>query len=294
MTGAAAVVPGVVLALGALLVLTAFRRPQPRLPDALAVLGDHSRPAASEDPLDRGVDRLGALLLRRVPGALPGALDRNLRLLGRTRTRHAGLKVAWAGVGLLAPPLWGLAMWLAIGLPPAVPALAGPVLAVIGFVLPDLLLRGSGTEVTQDATEALLTFFDLVTLERLANQSATQSLHAAASLSDAAVFATIRSALERARLQQRMPYGELKQTGRELGLPALVDLADVLRLDETGASLSGTLRARVRELRDAHLTAAKVAAAGVSERMTLFMVVPSLVFGLFFLVPPLLTLLSNG
>ena len=91
-----------------------------------------------------------------------------------------------------------------------------------------------------------------------------------------------------------MPYGELRDVGRQLELPALVDLADVMRLDESGASLSGTLRARVKELRDAHLTTMKVHASAESERMTLFMVVPSLVFGLFFLVPPLLTLMTNG
>ena len=108
------------------------------------------------------------------------------------------------------------------------------------------------------------------------------------------MFADIRAALERARLQQRAPYTDLKELGRELDLPALRDLADVMRLDESGASLSTALRARVKELRDGHLTAMKMAASEVSERMTMWMVVPSLVFGLFFLVPPLLTLVSSG
>jgi hypothetical protein len=49
----------------------------------------------------------------------------------------------------------------------------------------------------------------------------------------------------------------------------------------------------VRELRDAHLTQAKIAASAVSERMALFMVIPSLVFGLFFLVPPILRLVGG-
>ena len=52
--------------------------------------------------------------------------------------------------------------------------------------------------------------------------------------------------------------------------------------------------ARVKELRDGHLTAMKMAASEVSERMTMWMVVPSLVFGLFVLEPPLLTLVSSG
>jgi hypothetical protein len=89
-----------------------------------------------------------------------------------------------------------------------------------------------------------------------------------------------------------MPYDELKAEARRLDLPALSDLADVMRLDESGASLAGTLRARVRELRDAHLTDLKIAASDVSERMTVFMVIPSLVFGLVFLLPPILRLIA--
>lgn len=49
----------------------------------------------------------------------------------------------------------------------------------------------------------------------------------------------------------------------------------------------------MKELRDAHLTQAKIDAAAVSERMTVLMVVPSLIFGLVFLIPPLLRLLSS-
>ena len=66
-----------------------------------------------------------------------------------------------------------------------------------------------------------------------------------------------------------------------------------MKLDDSGASLSEALRARVKELRDAHLTRAKIEAAAVSERMTFLMVIPSLIFGLLFLVPPLLRLLGS-
>jgi len=182
-----------------------------------------------------------------------------------------------------------LSGWAGVELPAAV----GLVAALVGFFVPDILLRRAEHELNADATEALLTYFDLVTLERLANQSGSQSLRSAAAISDVTVFATIRDALERARLEQRAPYAELRRLGAELELPALVDAADVMALDEAGAALSDTLRARVRELRDAHLTRTKIAAAAVSERMALFMVIPSLVFGLFFLVPPILRLLGG-
>ena len=182
---------------------------------------------------------------------------------------------------------------LATGMSLALPLLAGLVLGLFGFFIPDIVIGRGAAATSSDATEALLTFVDLVTLERLANSSATQSLHAAAAVSNQAVFVAIRDSLQRARLEQRAPFAELKRLGEELELPALCDIADVMKLDDSGAALSGALRARVKELRDAHLTEAKIEAAAVSERMTFLMVVPSLIFGLLFLIPPLLRLLSS-
>lgn len=296
MTALAVILPGALLVLGVVLVIAAFRPQHARLADALAVLSDVAPAAPVEAAAEqtRGLDRLGSWWVRSRQVVAPRDLERQLRLRGRSLTRHYAYKLVAAAAGFLAPLLVGLAMWVVFGEAPVMPLVLGLALGLVGFLLPDLLLRGASAEATEDATEALLTFFDLVTLERLANQSGTQALHAAAALSDVPVFADIRAALERARLQQRAPYSDLKELGRELDLPALRDLADVMRLDESGASLSTALRARVRELRDGHLTSMKMTASDVSERMTMWMVIPSLVFGLFFLIPPLLTLVGNG
>ena len=284
-------IPGMLLVLGLFLVVLAFRPEYVRLGDALASLGS-ARPAEPEDGAAPRGERWGRWWLNRRPAVVSAATERALELKGRSLARHYSLKLAGAAAGFLAPVALGVVA-LAVGQAAALPLLLSLVGALVGFIAPDLTLRGQGDELTADASESLLTFFDLVTLERLANQSATQSLHAAANVSDNAVFVQIRAALERARLEQRMPYAELKAVGQRLGLPALVDLADVVRLDETGAALSGTLRARVKELRDAHLTEVKMAANRVSERMTIFMVIPSLIFGLLFLTPPILTLISR-
>ncbi|MFV0453124.1 MAG: hypothetical protein ACK5LS_12950 [Propioniciclava sp.] len=293
MTAALLVVPGMLLALGLVLIISAFRVQHARLSDALAVIGDATpAPATTERPT--GIERIGSWWLERHPQAASPELDRQLQLRGRTQARHLGIKVLCAAAGLLIPLVALAAAAVITGSAPVLPLLACLVLGAVGFILPDIQLRVAARGTDADATEALLMYFDLVTLERLANQSAPQSLNAAASMSDVAVFASIRGALDRARLQQRLPYAELRELGRSLELPALVDLADVMRLDESGASLSSTLRARVRELRNAHLNATTMQAAEGSERMTIVMVVPSLILGLFFLVPPLLTLVTNG
>jgi hypothetical protein len=263
----------------------------PRLADALDLLDGQLASA----PVEAGtrVDRLGAWARSRLRQPVGADTLRRLRMAGRSVDRHYAHKVLTALAGLLIPPVLGLGLVLSGWAGVEVPAAIGLVAALVGFFVPDILLRRSEHELNADATEALLTYFDLVTLERLANQSGSQSLRSAAAISDVTVFASIRDALERARLEQRAPYAELRRLGAELELPALVDAADVMALDEAGAALSETLRARVRELRDAHLTRTKIAAAEVSERMALFMVIPSLVFGLFFLVPPILRLLGG-
>ncbi len=288
---ALALVPGMLIVLGAFWVVLAFRPEYVRLDDALASLGAVTPEEPEPDAVPRG-ERWGAWWLRRRPVVASAATERALELKGRSLARHYSLKLLGAAAGFAAPLAVG-AVGVALGQATPLPLLLSLLGAVVGFIVPDVALRGQGGDLTADASESLLTFFDLVTLERLANQSATQSLHAAAAVSDNTIFAHIRAALERARLEQRMPYAELKLLGQRLGLPALVDLADVMRLDESGAALSGTLRARVKELRDAHLTEVKMAANRVSERMTIFMAIPSLLFGLVFLTPPILTLISR-
>ncbi|MGC3995202.1 MAG: hypothetical protein QM779_13995 [Propionicimonas sp.] len=286
-----AIVTGALLGFGVWAVAGVALPVRPRLADALDLLD--GRLAVPTGEPRTGIDRLGGWLRARLRRPVPAATLRRLRLTGRSVERHDAHKVIGALVGLFLPALFGAALSLLLGTSLAVPAFVGLAGAVVGFFVPDLLLRGADAERTEDATEALLTYFDLVTLERLANASGSQALRAAAAVSDVTVFAAIRDALERARLEQRPPYPELRRLGAELELPALVDVADVMALDEAGASLSVALRARVRELRDAHLTQARIAASAVSERMALFMVVPSLVFGLFFLVPPILRLLGG-
>ena len=287
-----ALVPGAVMAAGLVVAVAAFWPQHAVLSDALSTLETTSRPTALEATSPGRGERWGTSWLRRHPVVMTPAAERALTLMGRSTARHYTIKLVAAVVGFLVPSVAAVILF-AVGRPSAMPMVASVVAAVVGFVVPDVALRHQGKDVGTDAMEALLTYFDLVTLERLANQSATQALVSASDLSDNPVFVQIRLALERARLEQRMPYADLRRLGRELELPALVDLADVMALDESGASLAATLRARVKELRDAHLTTLKVAATSVSERMTVFMVIPSLIFGLILIAPPLMVLVAR-
>lgn len=89
-------------------------------------------------------------------------------------------------------------------------------------------------------------------------------------------------------MEQVPPWDELRSVADEWRVPELADFADVMQLEEQGAGLAEVLQARVKELRDAHLTQVKIEANVASERMTLWMTIPAMLLGLAFLAPALL------
>lgn len=286
------------LTVGGAVALTAALVPAPpRLKPALDRLGGHRAPAdhpeLTADPRSRS-ERLGALVYRRSPVPLTPRQQQLLRLQSKSIAEFYADKVVMSIVGAALPALVGFAWGWMTGRPTWWPAGLALIGLVVGYFAPDLLLRRSGATTQSRAVESLLVFIDLVTLERLANASATEALQSAASLSDVPLFVQIRTALERARLEQQSPYGELRRLADELDLPELKDVADVMQLDESGAALSGTLRARVRELRNAHLTREQIAAGAAAEGMTIFMTIPALIFGMIFLGAAMLTLLFEA
>ncbi len=297
-TFALVLLTGTLLAGGVVALVTAF---VPRTPELSGVIGGLFDPAGHDagpqiaEPLAGSrSDRLGAWLARRSPIPLTSRQRQNLQLGNKGVAEFYADKAVLGLAGLILPSVL-LGSWsLLVGrLPVAVPVLVVLLAGVSGFFLPDLLLRGQASSARTDAGAALLTYIDLVTLERLANASATQALHNAANLSEIILFRQIRGALERARLEQQPPYAELRRLAEQLDLPELTDLADVMQLDEAGASLSGSLRARVKELRDAHLADDQREANAVSEGMTIYMTLPALIFGLIFIVPPLLRIVGS-
>lgn len=286
---------GVLFAAGLVSLVVAVAPSTPRLKDAVALVatdGDSvSMPVLG--PTATRSERLGGFLYRHSPVSLSERQRQNLRLQNKTTSEFYSDKAVLTLVGAVTPALVATAVAYLTGRPSALPVLVAVVGAVVGSFIPDLTLLRSTRAARTSAVEALLVYIDLVTLERLANASATEALHNAANLSEVAVFSQIRVALERARLEQQSPYSELRRLAEQLDLAELTDIADVMQLDETGAALSGALRARLRELRDAHLTQQQMEASATAEGMTLYMTLPALIFGLIFMVPPLLRLVQG-
>lgn len=291
---------GVLITGGAVLIIAGAVRSTPDLATTVARL---QRPVGVEPlrtgtaaPITTGTptERLGSWIYRRTPVPLTAGQLRALQMRGRSVTEFYADKAVWLIIGLTMPALiTGAYGYLTTGVSPAVPVVAALAGAVAGYFVPDLLLRGQATATRHDASAALLMYIDLVTLERLANASGTQALHNAAALSDVPLFRQLRGALERSRLEQQAPYAELRRLADELGLPEIRDLADVMQLDETGAALSGSLRARARELRDGHLATTMREANAASEGMTVYMTIPALLLGVMFIVPALMRIVAT-
>ncbi len=296
MTTSFVILAGILTAAGLIALAVAIAPATPRLADALNRL-DPDGPRSGIEPIDLTAitrsDRLGSWVVRRLRVRVSDRTRTALRVQGRTIAEFYGDKAALAVTGAVLPTIVGFMASYAFDLPLYVPAIAAPIGAGIGFMVPDLQLSRTARSAQSSAVESLLTFIDLVTLERLANASATEALHNAAQVSDAPLFVQMRTALERARLEQHPPYGELRRLAADLGLPELIDVADVMQLDESGAALSGALRARVRELRDAHLSREQVAASAAAEGMTIYMTLPALVFGAIFMVAALMRLIGT-
>ena len=289
-------ISGMLMAAGLCCLVVAFARPTPRLAAALErIAAGDADPQTMRDsgPARSRSERVGGWLYRVVPIPLSDRQRRALRLQDKSIAEFYADKAVMAFIGAVLPALTAGAFAYLTGHLSTLPTISVVVGAVIGFFVPDLLLRRASSTVRTGAAEALLVYIDLVTLERLTNASATQALHNAAALSDVPLFVQIRTALERSRLEQQSPYAELRRLSERLGLPELADIADVMQLDETGAALSGTLRARVRELRDAHLTRQQIKASAAAEGMTIYMTLPALIFGLIFLVAAMLRILAS-
>jgi tight adherence protein C len=287
-------ISGMLLSAGLCCLVVALARSTPRLEPALERIGAEGvdrMPSHDVGSVRTASERVGAFIYRVVPIPMSNGQRRALRLQDKSIAEFYADKAVMAIIGAVLPAVAGGAFVYLTGHFSPIPAVAAVVGAVLGFFVPDLLLRRTTDNVRTGAAEALLVYIDLVTLERLTNASATQALHNAARLSDVPLFVQIRTALERARLEQQSPYAELRRLSDELKFSELADIADVMQLDETGAALSGTLRARVRELRDAHLTREQIEASAAAEGMTIYMTLPALIFGLIFLVAAMLRIL---
>ncbi|MFD5445704.1 type II secretion system F family protein [Streptomyces tendae] len=264
------VLSGGTVGAGAALLVRELLRPQPALAPALQRTAAGSLPMAAEQDLDRD-EVWGRWLLARLEH-LPGVRVpvTNLSLLGQRPGQFMLKKTALAALGLLCPVLMTIP-WLVAGiaLPFYVPAVVGLAVAGLLFITPDLAVRDQAKRARQEFAHALVAYLDLVALKRAADAGPTEALEKAAAVGRGWPFLYLQGALRRARLEKIPPYQALSELAAEYDLPALDDVADIMRGSATdGAAVYKALRARTAALSAELLTDQAAEANAASEKMT--------------------------
>jgi signal transduction histidine kinase len=274
---------GGLLGLGITLLVARLLPAEPDLADALDRLAPHHRRAGAAPPTaGSGKERIGLWALRVLPSAVwVRTPTRELALLRIPLARFYGDKLAFAGLGLVIPPLLVYFFTLlGLGFPIVVPTVASLALAAVMFFLPNYNAVDDARKARLEFARALGAYIDLVALERNNGAGPRQAMEAAAAVGDSWVFTRLSEELIRSRWSGLPPWEALHTLAEELGLPELDDFADIMRLaGEEGASIYATLRARSAAMRTAMLNEEISQANAVGERMT----IPGSLLGVIFM-----------
>lgn len=275
---------GALIGLGVVLLIARLMPAEPDLAEALTRLTPTRGRTTTGGPVTaaNGKERIGVWAIKVLPPAVwVRTPTRELALLRIPLARFYGDKIVFACLGLLVAPLFGyLFEVIGLGFPLGVPAVASVGLAVAMFFLPNYNAIDDAKRARVEFTRALGAYIDLVALERNNGAGVRQAMETAAQVGDSWVFSRLSEELTRSRWSGQPPWDALHALADELGLPALDDFADIMRLSgEEGASVYANLRARSAAMRTAMLNDETAEANAIGERMT----IPGSLLGVIFM-----------
>ncbi len=291
-----AMLSGAALTAGVVLLVAGLVPAPTHLKDAIGRL----QPTQAIDPATATTQsdtesRVGRFAERVLPPVVWGTPpDKDLALLGRTRSSFYGSKIISATLGLLLVPVIGTAtMLIGLPIPVAIPVIGSVGLAVVLWFLPNNELKDQARKAREDFSYALGAFVEMVALERLAGATVPQALVRAADTGDSWVFQRLATVLRRTQYTGQNPWDALAQMGHELQLPDLVDLADIMRLGGTdGTRVYDSLRARAAAMRNATLNAQISRANAASERIAVPVAGLVLILALTLVTPAILRMIT--
>lgn len=291
---------GALIGFGVFLIVRALFPAKPSLAMVLARVNGAAtvEPVATLQPSARWVARVGpplAATLERLNISL-GDLASDLAVVGRSVEDHMAVRAAGAAGGVVVAavfsaigafagvsPSLAMTAWLAVGL------------AMIGFVLPDSVVRRQAVERRQAFRQSLAFFLDLVIVVLAGGAGVSSALRQAASAGDGWAYIQIRNALSEGRTRREPPWSVLGRLGAELGIVELEELAAHVSLAEReGASVRQSLTAKGASIRDHQLSDAEARAASATVRMTGPLVLLGIAFCAFILYGAVATVTVTG
>jgi tight adherence protein C len=204
--------------------------------------------------------------LLRSTGADPTRRAADLRVARKTVDQHVlskltmtlvfgavvGLLTALAGVGATYVVLLALAA------------------AVVGFLVPELILTSEANDARKAFRHAYGAYLDIVNVMLAAGAGPEAALHTAADSGGGWAFAEIRNALASARSSQRSIAEAFATLGEERGIIELIELsASIALTGSQGARIRSSLVAKADALRAQQIIETEGEADAVTERMSL-------------------------
>lgn len=276
-----------------------FAPAQPDLADVLGRITPTTgtrQPAVESGERPELADRLGRWAMRHLPSRLWGNTpQRDLAILGRSTHRLYGEKLLFALIVAAAVPVLAAIFSMTFVVPTAVTVAAVLVGALFGWLVPNGNVATAAGEARLEFNRALGSYVDLVALERSAGGSAArQALENAAEIGDSWPFRRIRDELARTGFSGEPPWDAMHHLANELGLSALDDVADIMRLaGAEGSQVYDTLRARSTALRSALLAAEQAKANALSGHMAIPTTLMAIVFCVILVTPAVLRLAAG-
>ena len=259
---------GAAIALGVLMVARALAPSTPDLGSAFRAMAP-APTVAGPGPGDLQ-SRVGLWVTTHSPAlARARVSDRDFAILAVNAITHTGRKLLAGTYGLAFPMLANVAL-AAVGLPLpwALPAVAGLATGVLFFTIPDGALRDRAAAARLDFARALVSYIDLVGLERRSGSGTAAAMESAAATADNWVFLRLRAALGTARYAGVAPWDSLGLLAADIGVPQLDDVANIMRLaGEESTSVADALTARSEALRNQLAEDEHAAANAAGERM---------------------------
>lgn len=219
----------------------------------------------------------------------------DLAVIGKCPQHHLAEKATLALTGLFLPSLVELILALTgLAMSWEVPALAGLLFAVTGFLLPDFVARHEAEHRRANFRHALSAYLNLIRVLLAGGAGVDAALSNAVGIGQGWAFQQLRRALNTARITRTTPWATFGRLGTELDVHQLSELAASISLAGTeGARVRASLAAKAAALRTRELTDAEGEAHAATERMSVPVVLLFAGFLVFMGFPALMKVLGG-